>query len=127
MRSLSVFVLFIFLIALIKCVHSAHVKLENVVYGRRLEGFSFVSYYGRGIHDCVDKCGRRVQCRSLNYHKGVKMCELNTRGAAAEPEVPLEEMLQSQEGFIYIEYVEWGTRVGLLPFVHIVSCLFVYQ
>ena len=105
-QSLSVLVLYIFLFALIKYAHGADTKLENVLYGKRLEGFSFVSYYGRDIRDCVDKCGRRVQCRSLNYHKGVKMCELNTKGAVFF--------------IIYLEYEESVTRVGLFPFVHIV-------
>lgn len=51
----------------------------KIVYGRKLEGYTFRTVLEVSAKQCWHECASRQNCRSFNYIRRFHLCELNTQ------------------------------------------------
>ena len=101
-RILGYFLIFNFIgtaINFVQC-QGAH-TLDFLKFSHRLLGHTFFSSQGICFEECKRKCDNRAKCKSVNYFRKYKLCELNDENKAGIS-------LIKTAGYVYFERDKWA-------------------
>lgn len=101
------FTIFIFLKCLLH--FSLSIKPGDVKLSRRLTGHTFKTLSGMPLSTCAAFCQRKVNCKSINYNRKQKICELNTGSESHS------NFLHLAAGWLFSESGSWN---NILPCNH---------